>query len=198
MLATYAPDLVELIPEGIWECAKTEGSEGLGVYAIPALKDTATQNCWDVNGTLLAAFGYDVDAVAAAGIDFYSDEFEQMLQAAKDYKAAQGETDFYPLIMEPVVMERLVNNTSIVTGDLGGANVLSFYFDPEHPAKDIGSKLVNKYATPEFQKYAERIYYLSQKGFISPSIQNVGTANDYMVACQQSLAAWSICSNSSE
>ena len=186
MLAEYAPDLLEIIPEGIWECAKTEGIDGKGIYAIPALKDTATQNCWDVNGTLLAEIGYDVDAVCAAGLDYYSDEFEAMLQAAKDYKAAQGETDFYPLIGEPVVLERLVNNTSIVTGDLNSANVLSFYFDPEHPANDIGSTLVNKYGTEEFAKYAKRTYELSQKGFISPSTQNVGTSNDYMVACQQS------------
>ena len=186
LLPQYGADLLSTIPEGIWECAKTNGYDGIGIYAVPALKDTATQNCWDVNGTLLAELGYDVDAVCAAGLDYYSDEFEEMLQKAKDYKAAQGENDFYPLVMEPLVLERLVNVTSIVTGDLPGASVLSFYYDKDHPSKDIGSEIVNKFATPEFEKYAARTYELAQKGFISPSTMNVGTSNDYLSACQQS------------
>lgn len=186
MLPEYASDLLATIPEGIWECAKTNGYDGMGIYAIPALKDTATQNCWDVNGTLLAELGYDVDAVCAKGLDYYSDEFEEMLQKAKDLKAAQGVNDFYPLCVEPMVLERLVNVTSIVTGDLGSGNVLSYYYDKDHPGKDIGSTIVNKFATPEFEKYAKRTYELAQKGFISPSIQNVATSNDYRTACQNS------------
>ena len=86
LLDENAPELKALIPEEIWNCAKTNGRDGEGIYAVPALKDTATQNCWDVNGTLLAELGYDVDAVCAAGLDYYSPEFEEMLQKAKDAK----------------------------------------------------------------------------------------------------------------
>ena len=147
----------------------------MGVYAVPGLKDTATQNCWDLNGTLLAKLGYNVDEFvefASMNPDFYySDEFEEALQKAKDAKGG----DFYPLVGEPVVFERIATGTAIITGDLNGAPVLSYYYDVEHPSKDIGSKLVCKYATPEFKKFAERTYYLSQKGFISPQTQNVDT-----------------------
>ena len=128
MLAADAPELLATIHEGIWECARTNGYDGMGIYAVPGLKDTATQNCWDVNGTLLAELGYDVDAVCAAGLDYYSDEYEEMLQKAKDAKGS----DFYPLLIEPAVLERLVTHTSIVTGDLNGGNVLSYYYDAEH------------------------------------------------------------------
>ena len=186
VLDQYAPELKATIPEAIWDCARTNGFDGDGIYAVPALKDTATQNTWDVNGTLLAELGYDVDAVCAAGLDYYSDEFEEMLQKAKEYKAAQGETDFYPLVCEPVVLERMVTGSSIVTGDLNGAYMLSYYYDIEHPSNDIGSQFVNKYGTEEFKKYAERTYDLAQKGYISPSTQNVGTSNDYLSACQAS------------
>ena len=155
----------------------------MGVYAVPGLKDTATQNCWDLNGTLLAKLGYNVDEFvefASMNPDFYySDEFEEALQKAKDAKGG----DFYPLVGEPVVFERIATGTAIITGDLNGAPVLSYYYDVEHPSKDIGSKLVCKYATPEFKKFAERTYYLSQKGFISPQTQNVDTANNYREAC---------------
>ena len=92
MLDTYAPELKAAIPQGIWDCAETNGYDGLGIYAVPGLKDTATQNCWDVNGTLLAELGYDVDAVCAGHLDYYSPEFEEMLQKAKDLKGK----DFYP------------------------------------------------------------------------------------------------------
>ena len=180
LLEENAPELLKTIPKGIWECAKTNGHDGMGIYAVPALKDTATQNCWDVNGTLLAELGYDVDAVCAAGLDYYSAEFEEMLQKAKDAKGA----DFYPLLIEPAVLERMVNHSSIVTGDLNGANVLSYYYDAEHPSKDIGSTIVNKYATDEFAKFAQKTYEYAQKGFISPSCQNTNTANDYRTATQ--------------
>ena len=180
MLATYAPELLETIPQGIWDCAVTAGYDGMGIYAVPGLKDTATQNCWDVNGTLLAELGYDVDAVCAAGLDYYSEEFEAMLQAAKDAKGK----NFYPLLIEAAVLERMVTHSSIITGDIGSGNVLSYYYDAEHPSKDIGSTIVNKYATDEFAKFAAKTYEYAQKGFISPSCQSTATANDYRTATQ--------------
>ncbi len=180
LLDTYAPELKALVPAGIWDCTITDGYDGKGIYAVPGLKDTATQYCWDINGTLLAELGYDVDAVCEAGIDFYSDEFEEMLKKAKEAKGA----NFYPFLIEPVVLERMVNHTSIVTGDISSGPVLSYYYDKENPSKDLGSTLVNKYATPEFKKYAERVYYLSQQGYISPSCQSTATANDYRTATQ--------------
>ena len=180
MLATYAPELLDTIPQGIWDCAVTNGYDGMGIYAVPGLKDTATQNCWDVNGTLLAELGYDVDAICDAGLDYFSAEFEQMLA---DAKAAKG-NDFYPLLIEPAVLERMVTHSSIVTGDINGANVLSYYYDAEHPSTDIGSTIVNKYATDEFLAFAQKTYEYAQKGYISPSCQSTATANDYRTATQ--------------
>ena len=182
MLDEYAPELKAAIPQGIWDCAVTNGYDGMGIYGVPALKDTATQNCWDVNGTLLAELGYDVDAVCEAGLDYYSDEFEEMLQKAKDAKGA----DFYPLLIEPVVLERMVTHSSIITGDLNNANMLSYFYDAEHPSNDIGSTIVSKYESEEFAKFAARTYEFSQKGFISPSCQSTATSNDYRTATQSS------------
>lgn len=182
LLPTCAPELLETIPQGIWDCAVTNGYDGMGIYAVPGLKDTATQNCWDVNGTLLAELGYDVDAVCAAGLDYFSAEFEEMLQKAKDAKGR----DFYPLLIEPAVLERMVTHSSIITGDIAACNVLSYYYDAEHPASDIGSTIVNKFATDAFAKFAAKTYEYAQKGFISPSCQSTATANDYRSATQSS------------
>ena len=180
MLDQYAPELKALVPQALWDSAVTNGIDGEGVYAVPGLKDTATSNCWDVNGTLLEELGYNVDDVKANGLDYFSADFEAMLQKAKDTKGK----DFYPLLIEPAVLERMVTVTAIVTGDLNGANVLSYYYDAEHPSKDIGSTIVNKYATDKFKAFAEKTYEYSQKGFISPECQNTETANDYRTACQ--------------
>ena len=182
LLPTYGADLLETIPQGIWDCAVTNGYDGMGIYAVPGLKDTATQNCWDVNGTLLSELGYDVDAVCAAGLDYFSTEFEEMMQKAKDAKGR----DFYPLLIEPAVLERMVTHSAIITGDIAACNVLSYYYDAEHPAQDIGSTIVNKFATDAFAKFAAKTYEYAQKGFISPSCQSTATANDYRTATQSS------------
>ena len=174
LLEQYAPELLETIPEGIWDAAKTNGVDGFGVYAVPALKDTATQNTWDVNVTLLTELGYNIDDLMANGIDYYSDEFEEMLAKAKEALGADG----YPLVFEPLVLERMVDLTSIVTGDNVG--LLSYYFDPQDPSKDIGSTLVNKFGTDRFAKFAKRTYELAQKGYISTATQNPGTCNDFL------------------
>ena len=56
----------------------------------------------------------------------------------------------------------------------------------EHPATDIGSTIVNKFATDEFAAFAAKTYEYAQKGFISPSCQSTATANDYRSATQSS------------
>ena len=182
LLGNYGADIKALIPQGIWDCAMTDGADGMGIYAVPGLKDTATQNCWDVNGTLLADLGYDVDAVCAAGLDYYSDDFAAMLKAAKDAKGG----DFYPLLIEAAVLERMVTHSSIITGDVNSTNVLSYYYDAEDPSKDLGNTIVNKFATDEFAKFAAKTYEYAQAGFISPSCQQAGTANDYLTATRAS------------
>ena len=141
MLDTYAPELKATIPQDIWDCAKTNGYDGMG---------------------------------------YFSDEFAEMLQKAKDLKGK----DFYPLLIEPVVLERMVIHSSIVTGDLPTGAVLSYYYDAEHPSKDIGSTIVNKFSTDEFAKFAAKTYEYAQKGYISPSCQSTATANDYRTATQ--------------
>ena len=197
LLPTYAPELLETVPEGIWECAKTNGASGKGVYAVPGLKDTATQNCWNLNGTLLAELllnglaeelGYEaptednvgelVDTICAGGIDYYSDDFEAMLRAAKALKGS----NFYPMAPEPVVLCRMVNHSSIIAGDANGGIMLSYIYDAEHPSQDTGHQIVCTYEMPEFKKYVERTYYLSQQGYIAPDCQSTATAGDARTA----------------
>ena len=57
LIAEYGADLVAALPESLMQAATVEGAEGVGIYAVNGFKDTATQNTWDVNVTLLNELG---------------------------------------------------------------------------------------------------------------------------------------------
>ena len=176
MIEKYASDYWNMLPEILKESAKIPGSEGEGVYAIPGWKDYATQNCWDVNVTLLEKYGYTIDDIK--NTDYYG--FGEILKKVKE---GEGK-DFYPLLVEGMVLERMVNNSIIVTGDSSTSNMLSYFIDPTDVAKDNGNKLLGKFETPEYKKFVEktREYYLA--GYIDPQMSIRSQANDARVATQ--------------
>ncbi len=178
LLEQYGQDIWNLLPDVLKEGAKIEGSDGVGVYALPVYKDYATQNTWDVNVTLLEKYGYTLD-------DFKSRDYYTMGDILETVKQGEGE-NFYPLNVEAMVLERLVDNSIIVNGDVGSINVLSYYIDPTDVSKDIGSKIQNRFATPEFEKFAKqtREYYL--KGYIDPNLGNTQLASDTIYGRQKS------------
>ncbi|MEG7531380.1 MAG: ABC transporter substrate-binding protein, partial [Hungatella sp.] len=157
-----------------------DGADGKGTYAVPGYKDIATQNCWDVNVPLLEKYGYTIDDIKNA--DYFS--FGDILKKVKE---GEGK-DFYPLLVEGAVLERMVDNSIIVTGDAGTNNLLSYYINPEDPSAEgaYGNTMLNKFATPEYKKFIEksREYFLA--GYIDPSMGNANQANDTRTAKQLS------------
>lgn len=181
LIEKYASDLWSMLPELLTTTgACVNGKDGYGVYAVPGYKDIATQNCWDVNVPLLEKYGYTLDDIR--NTDYFG--FGEILQTVKD---GEGK-DFYPLLIEAAVLERMATNSIIVTGDSGTGNFMSYYLDPTDVSKETsyGIQLLNKYATEEFAKYAEktREYYL--KGFIDPAMSNADQANEVRTAVQNS------------
>ncbi len=176
LLANYGSDIWNALPEVLKTGAEIEGSDGYGVYALPGFKDFGTQNTWDINVTLLEKYGYTLDDIR--NTDYYG--FGDILKTVKEGEGA----DFYPLLVEGAVLERMVDNSIIVNGDAGSLNVLSYYIDPTDVSKDLGSKVVNKFATEEYKKFVEqtREYYLA--GYIDPGCANKQTANDLRTAAQ--------------
>lgn len=180
LIEKYASDLWDVLPEVLTNGAAINGSDGYGVYAVPGYKDIATQNCWDVNMTRMRDLGYtDADV---EHLDYYSDEFEEMLAKAKE----AGGSDFYPLLVEGAVLERMVDNSIIVTGDSGTGNFMSYYLDPTDVSKETsyGNKILNKFATDEFKKFAERTRHFFEAGYIDPAMANTNQANDTRTAKQ--------------
>lgn len=172
LIEKYGKDVFSLLPEVLVNGARIEGTDGYGIYAVPGYKDIATQNCWDVNVTLLEKYGYTIKDIEDRS--YY--EFGDILETIK---AGEGE-DFYPLLVEGAVLERMVTNSIIVTGDSGTSNVLSHYINPTNTAQEgpYGTQVFNKFATPEYKKFVEktREYYLA--GYINPGLGNADQAND--------------------
>lgn len=178
LIEKYASELWSQLPAVLTQGAMINGSDGYGVYAVPGYKDIATQNCWDINVDLLEKYGYTIDDIK--NTDYYG--FGDILKTVKEGEGA----DFYPLLIEGAVLERMVTNSIIVTGDSGAGNVLSYYINPTDTAAagPYGNKILSKFETPEYQKFVEktREYYLA--GYIDPVMGMADQANDARTATQ--------------
>ncbi|MBR4724267.1 MAG: ABC transporter substrate-binding protein [Lachnospiraceae bacterium] len=172
LLEKYGKDVWSLLPEVLTNGAKIEGSDGFGVYAVPGYKDIACQLCWDINVPLLEKYGYTVDDIK--NTDYYG--FGEILAKVK---AGEGE-NFFPLLIEGAVAERMVDNSIIVAGDSGATNLLSYYINPVKTSDKgaYGDVILNKFATDEYKKYVTktREYYLA--GYIDPGLANAEQANN--------------------
>ena len=172
LLEKYGKDVWNLLPEVLTNGAKIEGSDGFGVYAVPGYKDIACQLCWDINVPLLEKYGYTVDDIKKT--DYYG--FGEILAKVK---AGEGD-NFYPLLIEGAVAERMVDNSIIVAGDSGSTNLLSYYINPKKTsdAGAYGDVILNKFATDEYKKFVTktREYYLA--GYIDPGLANAEQANN--------------------
>lgn len=172
LIAEYGQDLVAAIPEALMQAATIEGADGMGIYAVNGYKDFATQNCWDVNVTLLNELGYTLEDVE--GMSFY--DFGELFAKAKEVKG----DSFYPFLVEPMVLERMVTNSIIVAGDSGSVNLLSLYLNPDDVSADgaYGNVLLNKFATPEYQAFVEKMHEYYEAGYVDPALAVAETSND--------------------
>ncbi len=172
LIAEYGADLVAAIPEHLMQAATVNGAEGVGIYAVNGFKDTATQNTWDVNVTLLNELGYTLDDFKA--MSFY--DFGELFAKAKEVKG----DSFYPFLVEPMVLERMVTGSIIVAGDSGDANLLSLYLNQDDVSQDgpYGNVLLNKFATEEYRKFVEKMHEYYEAGYVNPALAVAETSND--------------------
>ena len=172
LIEAYGADLKAAIPESLMLAATIDGAEGKGIYAVNGFKDTATQNTWDVNVTLLNELGYTLEDLQAKG--FFG--WDEIFAKAKEVKG----DSFYPFLVEPMVAERMVTNSIIVAGDAGSTNLLSYYLNPEDVSAEgaYGNKMLNKFATPEYKAFVEQMHKYYDAGYIDPALSVAETSND--------------------
>lgn len=178
LIEQYGADVWSLLPEVLTTGAKINGAEGYGVYAVPGYKDIATQNCWDVNVPLLEKYGYTLDDIK--NTDYYG--FEEILKTVKE---GEGK-EFFPLLVEGAVLERMVTGSDIVVGDSGTNNLMSLYLNQDDPSAKgpYGEEILNKFATEEYKKFVEKSREYYQAGYIDPAMANAQQANDARTAKQ--------------
>ena len=179
LIAEYGADLTAAIPESLMQAATIEGAEGMGIYAVNGFKDTATQNTWDVNVTLLKELGYTLDDFKAMSFYDFGDLFAKA-------KALKGDS-FYPFLIEPMVLERMVTGSIIVAGDSGSTNLLSLYLNQADVSAEgpEGNVLLNKFATEEYKKFVEKMHEYYEAGYIDPSLAVAETSNDTRTNAQK-------------
>ena len=172
LIAEYGADLTAAIPDSLMQAATIEGAEGMGVYAVNGFKDTATQNTWDVNVTLLNELGYTLDDFKAMSVY----DFGELFAKAKE---ARGDS-FYPFLVEPMVLERMVTGSVIITGDSGSTNLLSLYLNQEDVSAEgpEGNAILNKFATEEYRKFVDKMHEYYEAGYVDPSLAVAETSND--------------------
>lgn len=172
LIEQYASDLWALLPQVLIDGAHINGSDGYGVYAVPGYKDIATQNCWDVNVTMLEKYGYTIDDIKNTDYYGFGDIFA---------KVKEGEGDaFYPLLMEGAVLERMVTSAIILTGDSTDTALMSYYINPEDTAAEgpYGNVIFNKFATDEYKKFVEKTREYYEAGYINPAMGMKDLANE--------------------
>ena len=179
LIAEYGADLTAAIPESLMQAATIEGAEGKGIYAVNGFKDTATQNTWDINVTLLNELGYTVDDVKEKG--FFG--WDEIFAKAKEVKG----DSFYPFLVEPMVAERMVTNSIIIAWDAGSTNLLSLYLNPEDVSAEgaYGNQILNKFATPEYKAFVEKMHEYYEAGYINPALAVAETSNDTRTNAQK-------------
>ena len=180
LIDQYGSEIWNTLPDILKNGATINGADGFGVYALPGYKDCATQNCWDVNVDLLKKYGYTIDDIKNA--DYYS--FGDILKTVKE---GEGD-DFYPLLVEGAVLERMATNSIIVTGDSGTGNMLSLYLNPDdvtQPNATYGTKIYNKFATDDFKKFVDQTREYFKAGYIDPGCGNANQANDLRLSKQK-------------
>ncbi len=178
LIEKYASDLWKQLPDVLIQGAKIPGKDGMGVYAIPGYKDLATQNCWDLNMDLMKKYGYTADDIR--NTDYYG--FGDILKTVRE---GEGK-NFYPLLIEGAVLERMVTNSIIVTGDSGTNNLLSYYIDPNDVSAEgpYANKILSKFETDEYKKFVEKTREYFDAGYIDPAMGNPNQANDVRGAKQ--------------
>jgi putative aldouronate transport system substrate-binding protein len=59
LLAQYAPNYFDGMPEALRTGMITDGANGRGIYAVPAYKETALKYVWELNMTKFEELGLD-------------------------------------------------------------------------------------------------------------------------------------------
>ena len=157
LVATYAPEMQALVPQGGWDACKVNGN----LYGVPSMQIWAMTNCVGINIDVAAEYGLPTE-----DFDWTLDEMEAFLAA---YKA--DHPDEYPLGVNSQ------GNLSYNTFNIGYDELAGRHIPGVVMLDDESLTVVNQFELPEVQAFYQRMYDWAQKGYIRPDAATVLDAN---------------------
>jgi putative aldouronate transport system substrate-binding protein len=178
LLEHYGREVREAIPSFLWDSFTINGKAGRGVYAVPGYKDYTTHWSWDINNSLLAELGYNIEDYSWDHNFIYQPAFEEMLAAAKTHMGDH----FYPFMPGTDFIRFMASSQP----DPTGLGVLHFGFDTADPSKPENIFGSFAFDLPVYQKAIARMEEFYKKGYIDPRLAIRAEASQTITEAQNS------------
>lgn len=175
LLEQYGPNLYAGVSDGLIETATVPGAEGEGIYGVLIEKDIVQQLGYLMNVELLAKYDLTTD-------DFAPNDFANWGEKLQIIKDGEGK-NFYPLNVEPEVLDRTVNYLAYVGNP---QHMLGFYFDGANPAGSSNMEIVSRYHSDEYKAFLELMGAYYEAGFIDPAVGVADTSGTVVAEARNS------------
>lgn len=147
LLAEYAPDVKNSIPEEDWACTTVNGS----IYGVPMNKDKAQARGFEMNKAIADELGIDYSKPMT---------FEELEENLRKVKEAYP--DMYPCIP----------NAGSMTFPTWSCDVMSDSLGVLENCLEDSTEVVNLYETETFKNYCDMMYRWVQEGIMMPDGAN--------------------------
>lgn len=154
LIAEYAPNYFDGMHPAMRDGSAVDGSEGYGIYALPAAKEVAVQYVWEMNMPVLSKYDITADDIT----DFY--ELGPVLQKVKEGEGA----DFYPFSNDTTILAKVADPSVFVDSQ----DLLTYQFDPVNPSKSE-NVIKSRFETEGFEKFANKMREYYQAGYVDPA-----------------------------
>ena len=157
LLPEYAPETVEMLPQGLWDAVTIDGK----IYGIPSYKDNCRIYNFIYNKDMAEDLGVDADITWGSFKDLIP-----LLYEGKEKRDAKYPEDAGNPIMSPIPLLEYFFPSDVINGlavtNIPGINAFE--------GQGEGETVFNKYATPEFREYCQTMKQLSDDGILYGTI----------------------------
>lgn len=155
LLEEYAPDLLDSMPDFVWDATRIEGD----IYGIPNYQTVTNREGFRIVKDIAEKYDINLDSI--------NDPFEDIEPVLQTIK--ENEPDLYPMFSG--FFESVYRTLGIEGINEFGAI-----------RWDEPTEVFNVFESPEYKKYLDLIYSWNQQGLIKQDAAVSGDANEYLGA----------------
>lgn len=156
LLDTYAPELVDIVPQAGWDAATVSGN----IYAVPNMQIWTMTNCISIAQEYVDKYDFDVSSVKELK------DLEPLLAAVK-----ADNPEMYPFAAD------VGGILGMMTQAMGYDELAGRHIPGVVMLDDKELKVVNQFELPQVMEHYQLMYDWSQKGYIRP---DASTITSYM------------------